>query len=139
MSSLGAIRTAITSAITTAIPTVYGAADVTSLSQLPAVFVEPATGDFVPAMGRGDDEWVFNLFVLVSRRDETSAQAELDSLITGAGSLSIRQALFGVTNILSDTQVVCMGMKGYGGHFKQSGVPMTGAILVLKAFTNGAV
>ncbi len=104
---------------------------------LPAVIVEPATADFLVNMGGATTEWMFNVFVLCSRNDEQEGTRNLNALIAGSGPTSIRKLLLGSNVGLSDTTVFVAGMKGYGGHFRSSGVPMTGAILVVKAVTDG--
>lgn len=111
---------------------------VPGIASLPAIVVEPAKANFELAMGRGTDEWYFNVFILASRRDEELGQNELDPFISGAGPQSIRQIIFQNSSIgLSDSTAVVKGMRGYGGTSKEANFPMVGAVLSVCVFTDG--
>lgn len=137
MSSPQVIGDAIAATIVAGIPGVISSTDPSKIMDPPAVIVEPATADFMSSYGQGTDVWMYNVFVLCSRRDENEGIRELNALIAGSGPTSIRQLLLQNGIGLADTTAYVAGMKGYGGHFKSGGVPMTGAILVVKAITDG--
>ena len=66
---------------------------------LPAVIVQPEMANFVEAMGRGTDRYDFTLLVLVGYNHLESAQDNLDPLVSGHGSKSIRQCIFQNRNL----------------------------------------
>lgn len=111
---------------------------VPAIASLPAVVVEPAKSNFEFSNGRGTDEWHFNVYILCSRRDDQLGQEDLDQFISGAGPKSIRQIIFQNSSIgLTDSTAICRGMRGYGGTFKESNIPMVGAILSVCVYTDG--
>lgn len=142
MASVTAIRQALRDTIQNAIGTsIQGYDTVPGIANLPAFVVEPAKTDFAVAMGRGTDDWTFNVYVFASRADEALGQNTLDPFISGAGPKSIRQVIFNNSSLgLTDgTTAFVRGMKGYGGSSKEAFMPMVGAILVVCVYTNGAV
>lgn len=143
MASLGqirlAIKTTLDAALTTAVQ-VYPTAE--SVNVIPAagaaVVVLPATADFVVAMGRGTDTWDLNLLVLVNPSDDGIAQDTLDGFVTGAGTNSVRQAIFNARTLgLTGTDAHVTGMTGYGLKYESAGVNHLGAILSLTVHTPG--
>lgn len=106
----------------------------------PAVVNTPIDWDFVVAMGRGVDTWTFELLVLVARPSLRSGQDALDAYITGAGSSSIRQAIFnnrtlGLTN--TDAHIAGKGSGPYAATYTVNGVEYLGATLRLIVHTSG--
>lgn len=139
MAGLEAIRDAVKATLEEAIPglhvydTVTGAANV-----LPCVVVAPTDADFEVAMGRGNDEWFFELWVIVSDGELGLAQDQLDALVTGAGPRSIRQAVFNARTLgLPGTTAHVARMSGYGGQFAAAGTDHIGAKLHLQVITRG--
>ncbi len=111
---------------------------VPGIGELPAIVVEPAKADFVLTNGAGTDEWYFNVMVFASRADEANGQNNLDEFLSGAGSKSIRQAIFQTPHLgLSDSTAVVTGMMGYGGTTKEAGMGVVGAILRVCVYTDG--
>lgn len=139
MSSVYVIRKALQSTIQTymgAAQMVYDT--VPGMSELPAIVIEPAKADFLGAMGRGTDEWYFNVMVFASRAEEQNGQNSLDEFLSGAGPKSIRQAIFQAPTLgLSDSTAVVTGMRGYGGTTKEAGMSVFGAILTVCVYTDG--
>lgn len=139
MSSLGAIRTAIKTTIEAQISGLKcydNVADATNV--LPAVVVMPFTSDFEKAMGRGTDQWSFDLLVLVSSGDLTIGQKSLDDYVSGAGTKSIREKIFQNKTLgLSDVDAHVSQMLEYGMRFTNAEVPHIGARLRLEVFTSG--
>lgn len=143
MATLGALRTGVKTTLEAAISSVHCYDEVASVTVIPqggaAVVVMPVDADFLVAMGRGTDTWRFRLLVLVNPVDAELGQSQLDPYVSGAGSSSIRQALFGSTLGLTDVHAFVTGMSGYGGGFESAGVPHIGAVLALTIHNPGTV
>ncbi len=139
MASLGAIRTAVKTTLQAAIPSLHVYDKVSAaVNVIPAVVVEPDTADFDVAMGRGTDTWQLTLSVVVSDNDEIVGQAKLDDLVTGAGSLSIRQAIFNSKTLgLTGTDAHVAELTSYGVRFEQVEIQHVGATLRLVVHTKG--
>jgi len=138
VAALSAIRDAIKSTIDANIPDVEVYDTVPDAVSVPAVVVMPSAADFQQAMGRGHDQWDFDLYVLASRAVVDEGQDALDSYVTGAGSNSIRQAIFQNRTLgLADVNAHVSGMSQYGGRFESAGVEHIGAVLRLVVLTDG--
>lgn len=137
MASLTEIRAALKATLKGAISELNIYAEVSDVTQAPAVVVMPAAPslsglacNFNGAFGRGMDEWTLDLYVLVARTDGALAQQKLDQYVTGKGAKSIRQVLFQNSAIgLTDTDVHVEGVRDYGGMFQSAGIPHVGAVL----------
>lgn len=139
MSSISQIRAALKTTIAAAIPAlaVYDRVP-ESLSILPAVVIVPTASDFAVAMGRGVDAHEFDVFVLVTRSDDGLAQTALDTYITGAGSSSVRQAIFQNRSLgLSDCDAHVFGMASYGASWEFAAIDHIGAALKVRVHTSG--
>lgn len=137
MATLKAIRDAVKTTLEAAITTLHAYDTVPDSPNLPAVVVKPVESDFYKAMGRGTDEWQFDLEVLVSTADLDLGQDTLDDLVTGAGSNSIRQAIFNARTLgLSGTDASVAGMTEYG-ITTAADIPHIGAVLRLVVLTSG--
>ena len=138
MSSVAQIRTALKTTITAAIPGLFGYEQVPEVSNLPAVVVVPRSSDFTVAMGRGADTHEFDVIVVVSRSDDGLAQTALDAFVTGAGSSSIRQAIFQARSLgLTDTDAHVYGMESYGAEWDIGALNHVGAALKVRVYTSG--
>src|SRR5690242_10970978 len=118
MATLAAIRDAIKTTLEANVAglTVYDT--VPDAANLPAACVVPDTADFEVAMGRGVDTWEFDLYVLVSTADMDIGQDSLDDFVTGAGSKSIRAAVFANRTLgLSGVNAHVSRMSEYGAKF----------------------
>jgi hypothetical protein len=105
---------------------------------LPCVVVIPFTGDFAQAMGRGLDQWIFDLLILVSASDDQVRQAELDAYVTGAGSSSVRQAIYNNKTLgRTDCDAYVSEMTEYGMRFPVAEIEHIGARLKLIVHTTG--
>lgn len=138
MATLAQIRTGFKTTIQAAVTglTVYDT--VPEVTNLPAVVVMPRSADFQVAMGRGADEWLFDLIVLVSPRDHGLAQVELDGYVTGAGASSIRQAIWNARTLgLAGTDAHVFGMDRYGATWDVGEIPNVGAALQTRVHTTG--
>lgn len=139
MSSLADIRTALAQTISNGVKdTLFTYATVEDVEELPAVIVWPAEANMVEAMGRGTDCWWFNVFVLCSKADEIIGQTQLDGYVSGGGPNSIRQVLFERSDLnLPDTDATATRVVGYGGTFQSAKIPLVGAILKVRVYTDG--
>lgn len=139
MATLAAIRDAIKTTLVSALGAGVEVYDnMPSSPVLPSVSVVPVSADFVVAMGRGADTWEFDLIVLVPSADGIVGQELLDPYVSGAGSSSIRQAIFNARTLgLSGTDAHVSAMTGYGGRWEAAGNPHVGASLRLEVTTIG--
>jgi hypothetical protein len=104
----------------------------------PAVVVYPTDADFNVAMGRGVDTWSFSLYVLVSAAVTRTGQDALDAYVTGAGSSSIRAAVFANRSLgLSNVDAHVSRMTNYGAKFEGAHIDHIGAVLHLTVTTTG--
>lgn len=139
MASLASIRTGVKTTLEAAITGLRVYDKIAAAVQVPAVVVEPATADFIVAMGRGTDTWDLDLHVVVADSEEIVGQAKLDQYVTGAGSLSIRQAIFNAKTLgLSSTDAHVSAMTAYGVRFEQAPIQHVGATLRLIVHTKGS-
>lgn len=138
MASLSEIRAALKATFKANIPNLNVYAEVSDVTQVPAVVVMPArptTGalvcDFNGAFGRGLDTWNLELYVLVARTDAVLAQQALDQYVTGAGPKSVRRILYENSDLgLADgTDAHAEGVSAYDGAFETAGIPHVGAIV----------
>ena len=139
MADLDTIRNALGKTIQANVQsTLFVYADVADVVELPAILIEPATADYEMTNSRGTDCWWFNIYVVCSRNDPTIGQSQLDGFISGSGPDSIRAAVWTNCDLgLDDTQALIMNMMGYGGTFSDAQIPLVGAILKARVYTNG--
>ncbi len=139
MSGLETIREHIKTTIEAAISTLHGYDIVPdSANVLPCFVIVPFTADFDKAMARGTDTWDIDLLVLTSTSTMVTGQNSLDSFISGAGTNSIRQAIFQAPSLgLSDTNAHVSQMLEYGMRFSIAGFDHIGARLRLMVITKG--
>jgi hypothetical protein len=139
MASLAAIRTALKTTITAALTELTGYDKVPEAVNVPAVIILPKTTDFGRTFGRGLDGHAFEAIVLVARADDVLAQTKLDPYVTGAGTSSIRQAVWNTRALgLADgTEAIVTGMTGYGDTFTFGGTDYFGARLTVEVSTSG--
>lgn len=109
---------------------------------LPCVCVVPDSANFVVSMAKGTDTWQFDLIVLVPSGENKVGQSRLDPYVTGAGALSIRQAIYAANTPtlglgLANTNAHVSGMTDYGGSFEAVDVDHIGAKLRLVVHTRG--
>lgn len=139
MASLSAIRTALKTTIAAGVTGIQGYETVPEVTNLPAFVVIPRSTDFTGAFGRGLDTYLFDVIVLVSRRDDQLAQLDLDPYVNGFGSSSIRQAVFNARNLgLADgTDATVTGMSDYGATYDVGDIDNVGARLTVQVLTSG--
>jgi alkyl sulfatase BDS1-like metallo-beta-lactamase superfamily hydrolase len=141
MATLSAIKDALDHTVENRIPGIKGYADITDVTQVPAMVVMPArdTADFTGAMGRGLVTWRFDLYILVARGEVTVAQNKLDLYINPSGPQSIPEILFLNADLgLSDgTDAFVEGVREYGGKFTTARIDHVGAILRVVVRTPG--
>lgn len=100
--------------------------------------MDPVTADFLVAMGRGTDTWELDLHVLVSDADQQLGQVNLDELVSGAGTRSVRAAVFSTKTLgLSNTDAHVAAMTAYGVRFEAPEIDHIGATLRLVVHTRG--
>jgi hypothetical protein len=137
MATLKDIRDAIKTTLEAAITSLTVYDTVPDTVNLPAVVVKPVLSNFHLAMGRGSDQWEFDLEVLVSTADLDLGQDALDGFVTGAGSDSIRQAVFNARTLgLSGTDASVSGLTEYGMQ-TAADIPHIAAVLRLVVVTSG--
>lgn len=81
----------------------------------PAAIVIPTGADFDQAMGRGLDEYRFDVIVMAQGQTDRAGQATLDGLVSGAGTSSIRAVLWAnptLGGVVSTSRVESMGSYG---------------------------
>ncbi|USC17036.1 hypothetical protein [Rhodococcus sp. 11-3] len=141
MASLQNIRKAIARVLENNIDfDVFCYENVADMHHFPAIIIEPDKADYV--FNRGAMvTWRINLFVVESRADVESAQSRIDELIDSAGDNSIIEILLNNAELgfTDGTDVTPIYMKGYGGNFKDSGVPHVGAVLQIEVITDARV
>ena len=104
----------------------------------PVAIVLPTTITFGLAMQRGTDLYNFDILVAVQRGESRTAQDALDLYITGAGSSSLRQAIFNNRTLgLSDTDASVTGVSNYAGDVNLNGIDAIGANISLEVYTKG--
>lgn len=139
MASLAELRTAVAETLAAALGAgteVYP--KVPPSPVLPCVCVRPAISNFLVAMSRGVDTYEFDLLVLAPSADGLVGQERLDPYVTGAGSLSIRQAIFNARGLgRTDSDAHVAGMTDYGGAVEAVGVAHVAAALRLVVHTTG--
>jgi hypothetical protein len=97
----------------------------------------PRTSDFTGAFGRGLDTHIFDVIVLVSRRDDQLAQADLDPFVNGFGASSVRQAIFNTRDLGIGVDATVTGMSDYGASFEVGQLDNVGARLAVQVLTSG--
>lgn len=139
MAGLEQIRDAIAATIDANVTGLRAYAKVEDIVNVPAVLVLPVETDFFGAFGRGSDTHLIDLFVMVSRVVPRVGQNSLDAFITGAGSQSIRQAVFNnrTLGLTDGTEAQISGMSRYGGTFPAASIDHIGAALRLVVTTPG--
>lgn len=139
-----ATLTAIRASLETEVASQLGAgtqvlSEVTANPPLPCVVFVPDAANFDVAMARGTDTWEFDVFVLVPSGDIEVGQVRLDPYVSGAGSLSVRQAIWNSRPNFSTAgfDAHISAMTSYGGQLESVGVNHVGAILRLIVHTRG--
>lgn len=138
--TLGELRDGIKATLDTAIPELTGYDTVPDTVNLPCYIVMPTGATFPQTNATPDDEWTFDLHVLVSRGDTGLGQDQLDEFISSAGSNSIREAIDRFPELgLEDGNVRAriVSMANYGGQFEAAGVDHIGATLRLLVTIEG--
>lgn len=142
MATFAELRDAAIAVLEDALPEEQGVslyAKVVDRANLPAIVVQPAEATFPFTMSRAEDEWQFDLVVMVPLADTELAQDQLDQFLSGTGPLSIRQ-IFMRTRGLGRTDVLAAyvaGMSDYGANFTMAGVDNLGCKLRLIVATTG--
>jgi hypothetical protein len=139
MATFAELRTAIKTVLADALDDVHLYDTVPETANLPAIVVQPSEATFPFTMGAAQDEWQFDLVVMVSSRDFTLAQTELDIYLSGSGSTSIRQIVMrnkqlGRNDVMA---AYVAGMSDYGAQFAMAGVDNIGCRLRVIIATTG--
>ena len=138
MASISQIRAALVTTISGTVSGIQGYATMPESPNLPAFVVLPRTSDFTGAFGRGLDTHMFDVIVLVSRRDDQLAQTDLDDYVNGFGSESIRAAIFSNRTLGRDLDAGGAGMSDYGATWQSCGIDHVGARLAVQVIASGA-
>ncbi|MFD4786595.1 hypothetical protein ACFWN1_05835 [Streptomyces sp. NPDC058459] len=110
----------------------------------PHFFVAEYEQDFDKAMGRGLDELTFTCRVLVARADDRPSQRLLDSMLSGSGPASLKQAIevargapgeYALGGLAHDLHV--MRVQGYRW-YEHAGATYVGAELSIKVIGEGS-
>lgn len=141
MATIGQVRAGIQTTIENAIADLTVYRTVEEVAHPPAVVIALATdetADFTGAFQRGMDTWQYDLFVLVPYADAEIGQDDLDLLIDGSGSRSIRQAIFNNRTLgLVRTDAHVARVSQYGSSFESADLQHIGAVLRLIVHTRG--
>jgi hypothetical protein len=138
MATLGAMRDALKDVIEDNVSTLRVYDAMPDQTDGHCLLVMPDTGDFAKSFGRGHDEWVFNLYVIIPWQETTVVQDKLDQYVSGSGTKSIREVIYNnrtLGGVVDDAFV--RGMRGFGGQFQLAKIPHVGAILDLVVLTSG--
>jgi hypothetical protein len=133
------LRDAIVTILGDALPGVTLYAKVPDRANLPAIVVQPVDATFPFTQARAEDEWQFELVVMVAYTDAAIAQDQLDQYVSGSGPTSIRQ-IFMRNRGLGRTDVLAAyvaGMSDYGANFAMAGVDNLGCKLQVVVATTG--
>lgn len=103
--TLQELREAFVTTLQAAVPDLHCYAYTPDSPQLPAAYLQPTGCEYL-SMGRGWDEWSFDLTVIVQSSDWLGWQRELDAYI-GPGAKSIRAGIFSTPG-LGLTSVNCV-------------------------------
>ena len=110
----------------------------------PHFFVAEYTQDYDKAMRRSLDELEFTCRVLVSTSDDRAAQRILDSMLSGSGTASLKQAIeaargapgeYALGGLAHDLHV--MRVQGYRW-YEHQGAEFVGAELIIKVIGDGS-
>ncbi|MFJ9243807.1 hypothetical protein [Streptomyces sp. NPDC101776] len=110
----------------------------------PHFFVAEYTQDYDKAMRRSLDELEFTCRVLVSRADDRAAQRILDSMLSGSGPASLKEAIeaargapgeYALGGLAHDLHV--MRVQGYRW-YEHEGTQYVGAELMVKVIGEGS-
>lgn len=140
--SLAEIRDAIKATITVAVPELTGYDTVPDQVNLPCFIIVPVSAAYAFAKPAPDDEWTFDLHVLVSRGDTGLGQDALDAFVSSGGPKSLREVILRYPNLGIDTREAnvrarLLSMSNYGGQFEAAGVDHIGATLRLVVNARG--
>jgi len=138
MASLSAVRDALAAQLDTITGLTVHATIPGSVNP-PAAVVAPATGQFLTfdtTMSRGSDDLAFRVIVVTGRGDDTTAQANLDAYLAGAGAQSVKVALEADQDLGGTVQYVTVDSVGDYGLHGFGGVDYFGAVFTV---TCGAV
>ena len=139
MPTFAELRDAQIAVLADALQDVHLYAKVVDRANLPAIVVEPGPATFPFTMGRAEDEWNFNLVVMVPYTDAAIAQDKLDKFLSGSGPTSIRQ-IYMRNKTLGRNDVLAAfvtGMSDYGSNFTMAGVENLGCRLAVTIATTG--
>lgn len=143
MATIEQIRDAIKTTLQARIPGLTVYATVVSVVTTPALVVIPRVGSFEAGMGQGvDDTYLFDLDVLCSAVVDEAGQDALDAYVSGAGSRSIRQAVYqsrdqrGDALGLRNCKARVTGWSRYARGFEGAGIEHVGAVVRLEAITS---
>jgi hypothetical protein len=139
MATIGEIRTAIKTTFEANITGLNVAEFMGLVKVPPAIVPRLVDGDFDVAMGANAVvTWQWDLLVVASRANDTSAQQAIDLLIDGYGDRSIRAILLANKNLgLADgTKAHISGVSNYNAQFTGAGdIPYVGAVLRMAVHT----
>lgn len=137
MPTLTAIRAALSTTITTAIPGLQGYPKVPESVIVPCFLVAPSGSDFTVAFGRGLDKQSLDVIVLAGSADDVLAQEKLDPYVNGFGSSSIREAVWNARTLGIGVEATVTGMSDYGASFTIGAIDYVGARLAVEVLTSG--
>ncbi|MGI5232864.1 hypothetical protein [Actinoallomurus sp. CA-142502] len=139
--TLGELRAAIAATLQVELPELRVYQRVVDSPNLPCVIVLPVGAGFATGLG-GDDDWDFDLYVLVSKGDTTVGQDALDAYISSDGDKSIRRVIWrfddlGIEGAEASVRAQLTTMSNYGGQIEAAGVDHIGATLRLNVAISG--
>jgi len=105
----------------------------------PCVMLEPVPIDYAQAFAAGDDKVIIMAYALVGvSGDQAGAQVQLNTLITGWGPHSIRQAVFETPRLglMDGTTAFAQGAASFTGKLEIGDVTAVGAIVKILVHTD---
>lgn len=141
--TLGELRDAIKATLQIELPELNVYQQVVDSPNLPCVMVLPVAAGFATGVG-GDDDWDFDLYVLVSKSDTGLGQDALDAYISSGGDKSIRRVIWrfddlGIDGADASVRAQITTMSNYGGQIEAAGIDHIGATLRLNVQICGPV
>lgn len=133
--TLGELREAIAATLRVELTDLTVYQQVVDSPNLPCVIVLPVAAGFATGVAE-DDDWDFDLYVLVSKGDTSVGQDALDAYISSDGEQSIRRVIWrfdalGIDDPGASVRAQITTMSNYGGQIEAAGINHIGATLRL--------
>jgi len=127
--TLGDVRKGFKNTLMDALPGIFVYDTIQGVTQVPAIVVEPDVADLIKPAPGTDQDWKFNLYVLVAFAQPDQRQDQLDAMLSGVGDKSITKLLQADPSlgVNEGVRAVAAQIGGYGGQWKTLQIPHIGA------------